>query len=83
MNSENIEFLTDKLNLIKSDDSIPRNIRVRIDQTINCLNNNNKDLFLKIDEALQELDEISNDPNLPNYIRVEILNLIGLIGGYQ
>jgi len=71
------------LNIIKEDDGVPKNIKSKIDSAINCLNNNNKDSCLRIDEILQELDDISNDPNIPNYTRVEILNIIGILGGYQ
>ena len=71
------------LNVIKEDESVPRNVRSKIDNAINCLNNNNKEACLKIDEILQELDEISNDPNIPNYTRVEILNIIGVLGSYE
>jgi len=71
------------LNVIKEDESVPRNVRSKIDNAISCLNNNNKEACLKIDEILQELDEISNDPNIPNYTRVEILNIIGVLGSYE
>ena len=71
------------LSLIKENDGIPKNVKFKIDNAINCLNNNNKEACLKIDEILQELDDISNDPNIPNYTRVEILNIIGLLGSYQ
>ena len=71
------------LSLIKEDGGIPKNVKFKVDNAINCLTNNNKEECLKIDEILQVLDEISNDSNIPNYTRVEILNIIGILGGYQ
>lgn len=82
MNEEFINIIS-TLNVIKGDDSVPKNVRSKIDNAINCLNNDSKEACLKVDEILEELDEISNDPNLPNYTRVEILNIIGLLGGFQ
>jgi len=82
MNEEFINIIS-TLSVIKGDDSVPKNVRSKIDNAINCLNNDSKEACLKVDEILEELDEISNDPNLPNYTRVEILNIIGLLGGIQ
>jgi uncharacterized protein (UPF0147 family) len=79
MNQE-FEDIILTLNVIKGDDSVPRNIRSKIDYAINCLNNKGKETCLKVDEILQELDDISNDPNLPNYTRIEVLNIIGMLG---
>ncbi len=71
------------LSTIKEDEGIPRNVKARIDAAITCLTNENKESCLKIDEILQALDEISNDPNLPSYTRIEILNIIGVLGYQQ
>ncbi|MEK6841171.1 MAG: UPF0147 family protein [Nanoarchaeota archaeon] len=83
MNNEQIDLILTTLNLIKEDDSVPRNVKARIDYAICCLNDSEKDFSLKINSVLQELDEVSNDKNLPTYTRVEILNIIGILGGYQ
>jgi uncharacterized protein (UPF0147 family) len=83
MVNEQIISIVSILNLIKEDNSVPRNVKARIDSAICCLSNDEKEFSLKINSVLQELDEVSNDKNLPNYARVEILNLIGMLGGYQ
>ena len=83
MVNEQIDLILNTLNLIKEDDSVPRNVKAKIESAICCLNDNEKDISLKINSVLQELDDVSNDKNLPNYTRVEILNIIGILGGYQ
>ncbi|AJF62315.1 MAG: hypothetical protein QT11_C0001G0159 [archaeon GW2011_AR20] len=83
MVNEQIGVILSTLNLIKEDESVPRNVKARIDSAICCLNDNEKDFSLKINSVLQELDDISNDKNLPAYTRVEILNIIGILGVYQ
>ena len=80
---EDFTSIISTLSVIKEDGSVPRNIKSKIDIAINCLTEGNKESSLKIDKILQELDDISNDPNIPNYTRVEILNIIGILGGYQ
>ena len=82
MSQEFTEIISN-LTLIKEDDGVPKNIRSKIDGAILCLNKDGKEACLKVDEILQQLDEISNDPNIPTYTRVEILNIISVLGGYQ
>ena len=79
---EQINNIMTTLSFIKEDNSVPKNIRSKIDETINSFNIKG-DVSLKISKVLQELDEISNDPNLPIYTRIEILNIIGILGSYQ
>ena len=81
MNNEFNEIIS-TLSVIKEDTGVPRNVKSRIDNAIICLNKEDREACLKIDEILQELDDISNDPNLPNYTRVEILNIISVLGKY-
>jgi len=83
MVNEELNSILITLNLIREDDSVPRNVKARIDSAICCLNDGEKDFSLKINSVLQELDEVSNDKNLPTYTRVEILNIIGVLGGWQ
>ncbi|MBS3152986.1 UPF0147 family protein [Candidatus Woesearchaeota archaeon] len=66
------------LEMIKEDMSVPKNVKGRIDTTINSLNSR-CEVSIRVDQALQELGEISNDPNIPAYTRVEILNIISLL----
>ena len=80
--NESFNNIISTLSVIKEDDGVPRNVKSRIDSAITCLNKNDREDCLKIDEILQELDDISNDPNLPNYTRVEILNIISILGKY-
>lgn len=83
MVNEEIDSILDILTLIRDDNNVPKNIKSKINSAICCLNNDEKELSLKINSVLQELDDVSNDKNLPPYTRVEILNLIGMLGRHQ
>ncbi len=83
MVKEQIDLILATLNLIKDDNGVPRNVKAKINYAICCLTNNEKDISLKINSVLQELDDVSNDKNIPPYTRIEILNIIGVLGGYQ
>ncbi len=67
---------------IKEDESIPKDIKERISTTISSLQCE-KEFSLKVNEAVQELDEASNHVNIPAYTRIEILNVISLLGSIE
>lgn len=80
---EQLQGIMFTLNSIKEDVTVPKNVRFKISETIVYLNNNDQDASLNISKVLQQLDEISNDPNLPMYTRIEILSIIGILGSFQ
>ena len=67
---------------IKEDESVPRNVRSRINKTLISLNEEHE-LQFKVDKVIEDLDEVSNDANLPVYTRIEIMNIIGILGRIQ
>lgn len=75
-----LEEIIRVLRSIKEDVSIPRNIKEKLDLAISTLCKGNCEESLKIDQALEALDNISDDPNTPMYTRVEVLNIISTLG---
>ena len=82
--------MTEKLNNIKElllgikeDNSVPRNIRSKIDAIICEIANEDCKLDIKVSRLLNGLEEISDDPNLPSYTRSEILTGIGILSEIQ
>jgi len=67
------------LALIEQDNSVPKNVRERIKNSIVALEEKNIDVAIKINRSLQELDEISEDPNVPTYTRTQIWNVVSLL----
>jgi len=77
--SDQLNNVKEMLGEIKEDNSVPRNIRSKVDTVISEIGNNNCEFDIKISRLLNDLEEISEDPNLPSYIRSEILMAIGLL----
>tara|TARA_Y100000310_G_C20703043_1_gene831893 strand:+ start:7265 stop:7510 length:246 start_codon:yes stop_codon:yes gene_type:complete len=76
----NIAEILDLLSTIKEDSSVPRNVRITIDKTIICLREDDTvSVEVNIDKAIQNLDEISSDPNIPIYTRTQIWNAISAL----
>lgn len=74
-----ISDIKDMLGELKLDNSVPRNIRSKIDEVINQLSKNDCGIDIKVSRLINDLEEISEDPNLPSYIRTEILMTIGIL----
>ncbi len=69
----------DMLGEIKIDNSVPRNIRNKIEEVMVQLDKEDCEFDIKVSRLLNDLEEISEFPNLPSYIRTEILMTIGIL----
>lgn len=63
------------LGQIAEDDGIPKNVRLKINRAISALKEEEGDAKIKANRALQELDDVSDDPNVPSYVRPQIWNI--------
>ena len=80
MVNEKIIGVVDMLDSIKLDNGVPKNVRSKIDEAISCLNDINcNDTSLKLNKLLNHLEEITEDPKIPSYTRVELLNIISIL----
>lgn len=62
---------------IEEDESVPRNVRLRVRGAIESLQDQKgKSAAVRADKVMQELDELSNDPNIPMYTRTQIWNVL-------
>jgi uncharacterized protein (UPF0147 family) len=69
-----IELLTE----VVEDRTVPRNIRENTKEAKEFLLEKTE-LNIKIDRAIQLLDEVSEDPNMPVYTRTQIWNIVSLL----
>ena len=73
-----IEGIVSSLNEILEDQSVPKNVRSKIQGTILSLKEE-VEPSIKINKALNTLDELSNDPNLQSYTRAQIWNVMSVL----
>ena len=73
----NIQEIMEILTVIEGDNSVPRNVRVKIKSAM-CMLEDPQGVALNVtfDKILQELDNLSEDPNLPTYTRTQIWSLV-------
>jgi len=77
MNDEEIEKVADELERVVEDDSVPQNVRDSLDEALEHLRDGDSDATERAANAMNVLNDASNDPNLPTHIRTLIWNVSG------
>ena len=75
---KNFKLITDSLIEVKDDSSIPKNIKEKLEEIIIILNGG-IDSSIKINKALNILEDVADDSNLEAYTRTQILNVVSLL----
>ncbi len=73
--------MVDALVQIEGDETLPKNVKAKIKSAISLLSANDEEAKIKSNRALQELDDISDDPNIPAYVRPQIWNVVSMLEG--
>ncbi|MEM5773306.1 MAG: UPF0147 family protein [Candidatus Aenigmatarchaeota archaeon] len=76
---EKMEQIFSLLDLVINDRTVPKNIRKVAEDAKNLLNDDNQPADLRLSTAIQMLDEITNDPNMPMYARTKIWNVVSML----
>lgn len=71
------------LNRVAEDNTTPRNIRRTAKQATDMLLDESKSLAARAANAIDILDQISQDPNMPMYTRTRIWNVISVLEGIR
>ena len=71
-----MEKLIEELLMILEDDGIPKNVRIKIESAVSALQQEEIEESVRANKALQQLDDLSDDPNIPSYIRPQLWNIV-------
>jgi uncharacterized protein (UPF0147 family) len=74
-----LEPVIKMLDEILEERGVPKNIKKAVEESKNYLNNDKMQPEVKISAAVHRLDEITNDPNMPIYIRTKIWNIMSIL----
>lgn len=67
------------LNTINGDSTVPKNIKLKIREVEVILKNGTENIALQINKVLQELDDLSENNNIPDYTRTQLWNIASLL----
>ncbi len=76
--SDQVEDIIDVLTELLEDNTVPKNVKIKIESIINSLKQDSE-LSLKVNQALSILDEISDDNNIQPYTRTQIWNIASML----
>ena len=82
MMDKDVENVIETLNELQEDATVPKNVRTMIQGIVDTLKEDTA-LSIKINKALNELDEIASDVNLQSYTRTQIWNIVSLLEKMQ
>ncbi|MDH5199704.1 MAG: UPF0147 family protein [Candidatus Bathyarchaeota archaeon] len=71
------------LNRVAEDNTTPRNIRRKAKEASDMLMDESLSLAARAANAIDLLDQISQDPNMPMYTRTRIWNVISILEGIR
>jgi len=77
MNDEEIEKVADELARVVDDDAVPQNVRDSLEDALRHLRDDDRDPSERAASAINVLNDVSNDPNLPTHTRTLIWNVSG------
>lgn len=72
---QSIKNIIDAMNDIMQDSATPKNVQTKMQEVIAILQKE-EEKSIKIDKALNALDELAEDSNLQPYTRTQIWNII-------
>ncbi|MAE42984.1 hypothetical protein CMO93_04380 [Candidatus Woesearchaeota archaeon] len=78
MINKEIENVVAVLNSLKEDNTVPKNVRMKIEGAIKILNDDTE-MKIKVSKVLSELEEIADDVNLQSYTRTQIWDAISVL----
>ncbi len=67
------------LNTINGDSTVPRNVKIKIQEVGLILKSNSENIALQINKVMQEIDDLSEENNLPDYTRTQLWNIASLL----
>ena len=82
-NEESLNSALDTLNQIVANPSTPKNIRKNISDLANDLKSEEYSMSVRASNAISMLDDITQDPNMPSYVRVTLWQAVSTLEGIR
>ena len=77
-----VEDVVEVVNEIVEDATLPKNIKIKLEDIVAELKDA-KDVKLKADKCIHELDEISSDVNLQPFVRTQLWSVVSMLEGLE
>ena len=78
MTEEKLKSIIETMSELLEDNTVPRNVKNKIEKIIEYLKEDTE-ISLRLNKALNLLDEISDDNNIQPYTRTQIWNIASVL----
>ena len=78
MEDDRMNNIIEALQELHGDNTVPKNVKSKVSGVIDVLKGND-DVSIRVNKALSELDEISEDTNLQSYTRTQVWNIASML----
>ncbi len=75
---EQIQDVITIISELETDGTIPRNVKEKFKRILGILKKD-EEVSIKVNKALNEMDEIADDINLQSYTRTQLWNIVSLL----
>lgn len=82
-NKETMKEAVETLDQISNSPSTPKTIKKSITDLINDLNHEEYSLSVRAANAISVLDDITQDPNMPSYVRTQLWQAVSKLEGIR
>lgn len=82
-NDESMRESIDTLDQIASNPATPKTIKKTITEMVAGLNSDKYALAIRAANAISMLDEITQDPNMPSYVRIQLWQAVSKLEGIR
>lgn len=76
---QQIMDIVDLMKELQEDSTVPRNVKLKLQEMQSTLEKEEGDISLRISRVLADVEEVANDINLPMFIRTQIWNLTSML----
>ncbi len=77
--AKKIEEISKRMEMLITDTSVPKNVRIAINDAKTHLDAKNNETIVRISSAIYSIDAISNDINLPPQARTAVWGILSML----
>jgi uncharacterized protein (UPF0147 family) len=81
MTEEHLKEIIELLERLENDENVPRSIKLKLRCIRGSLCDENKLLAIRVDESIEELDEIAEDQFVPAHVKTQIWEVVSRLEG--
>ncbi|MBI2145379.1 UPF0147 family protein [Candidatus Woesearchaeota archaeon] len=74
-----VESIIESISELQEDSTVPKNVKEKVHEIIENLKDEKLEVSMRVDKAIQILDEIAEDANLQSYTRTQLWNVVSML----